>query len=832
MDRPDDPAGPLDGLDDQTLLDLYAAADAEAASVLREALAPLRRREPPPSIDALGERARAVAGSGDDELAWVVAATGLGPRLELAGRPLRGEDVVWELTQASIEPQEDPGLPAEEQAMLLAPQHVDWVGAIVELARAGAGAPADPAAIVAAIERCPEVADVPLDLDDRQLLEHAFELRMPAWQALGLVDDRRRLTEVGAWMLPRAACGAWGSDFDHPSDDEDADDTATEAAVDQLLDGLATWAEDRQLDVDLGWVGTFLDLRATYLDDQLTRWDRQDLQELLLEVGPSKLTAQPDDLPDGLRSLESFLVYLEDEGRFDDGSDPASELLAWLRHATSAVVAAMADRSRWGVSKTFAMRMLEAGVDPSDRAGVQAVMDEFNALPRAERDAVLAHVGPAADLPLQVLPSDEELAELVRGTAIWRQLTGLVAYVGDRLTLTDAGNLRLADARRLAEELGTDDVEAFERRRLGARLRSSRELAGLTRLLELAEEVEAVVREGRTARPGARAAELTQDPLGLWRDVVLAWLRRGFLGGLYADHRVWWSVELDQEVLQLLVTLVEAGRRLPLDGLADALIAAGDAPGETWSAWIRDDVHRWAEELAQAGLVELTSVRTRPDRFGEPRRQGGQVGATTLGTLLLSQVAGAPVHRTGSLRDAAAAELLDELGELPPEVASVEVDRWVAQRGPTAAADAIAASVRGGLQDRVLVAMLAFDRIGAEDARSAVESLVADDVARPYARAWLVQHGLADAELDGAESVDAMVGILAVLSRSGPDAVLAALAQLGPPDDQIELLSQAWRSSDPEALAVLEMVGDLHEDKRVRKAARKAAFKRRSATST
>jgi hypothetical protein len=90
--------------------------------------------------------------------------------------------------------------------------HDVWVGAVVGLVRGGVGASAEPAALVAAINDCPEV-DGTVDPGDADLVELAFEVVVPSWEAVGAVDADRRLTELGAWGLPRALARAWGSDL-------------------------------------------------------------------------------------------------------------------------------------------------------------------------------------------------------------------------------------------------------------------------------------------------------------------------------------------------------------------------------------------------------------------------------------------------------------------------------------------------------------------------------------------------------------------------------------------------------------------------------------------
>jgi hypothetical protein len=52
-----------------------------------------------------------------------------------------------------------------------------------------------------------------VDPDDADLVELAFEVVLPTWEAVGAVDADRRLTALGAWGLPRALARAWGGDL-------------------------------------------------------------------------------------------------------------------------------------------------------------------------------------------------------------------------------------------------------------------------------------------------------------------------------------------------------------------------------------------------------------------------------------------------------------------------------------------------------------------------------------------------------------------------------------------------------------------------------------------
>jgi hypothetical protein len=112
-----------------------------------------------------------------------------------------------------ISMRDETGLDDESEASIMALQHADWLGAILGLVRAGVGASAEPHALIRYINRCPEV-EGGVDAEESFLVEGAFDLVLPAWEAAGAVDSARRLTALGRWGLPRALAWAWNGDFD------------------------------------------------------------------------------------------------------------------------------------------------------------------------------------------------------------------------------------------------------------------------------------------------------------------------------------------------------------------------------------------------------------------------------------------------------------------------------------------------------------------------------------------------------------------------------------------------------------------------------------------
>lgn len=83
----------------------------------------------------------------------------------------------------------------------------DWLGVVIGLSREGIGASTAPTHLVDLVNRCPEVAST-IPKADRPRVEWALAVCTHQWGDLGLTDSER-LTELGAWMIPRMLLAAW-----------------------------------------------------------------------------------------------------------------------------------------------------------------------------------------------------------------------------------------------------------------------------------------------------------------------------------------------------------------------------------------------------------------------------------------------------------------------------------------------------------------------------------------------------------------------------------------------------------------------------------------------
>ena len=184
---------------------LEAEADAAACATLRSALA-RQLALPAPMVERADAAARvraALAGASDPDLVALAHDAGLGdPALvddhELLAR-LAGAFVVPGALLAFA--------PAERDA-LRGLEWADWLGAVIPLVRAGAGADASPMQLVQNINRCPEVTTT-VPKRDAPVVADVFSRMLHAWELTGAIDDQGRLTTLGAWLVPRSLLYAW-----------------------------------------------------------------------------------------------------------------------------------------------------------------------------------------------------------------------------------------------------------------------------------------------------------------------------------------------------------------------------------------------------------------------------------------------------------------------------------------------------------------------------------------------------------------------------------------------------------------------------------------------
>jgi hypothetical protein len=623
---------------------------------------------------------------------------------------------------------------------------------------------------------------------------------------------------------------------------EDADFEEFDAVRDRMTEDFATWLDGQDLaDVEPDVAGTCLQFKLDYLDGRLVHWTRADVAEVMLELFPRKVMADDEYFATVPPSMRAFVRYLDERGLLQ--GDASSLLDDTIIALVPDFEEALDDPANWGMGKRLMSSM--GGLDVDDPATLDDMMERFNALPFEERDAILGGLPGPAPEPI-LLPPLEELEVDAERTVALERMRAFAAYVGDGRMLTQKGNLRLADGRELIDVLGTGDVMDPDYGSRTFKTTSTTELAGVDTTFRIAKHAGfAHVRSGKVVATKKRAGMLADEPLEAIHRTFLGLAELGptslwYEGTYFADP--FWADEIDDGILGFLLTLTAFDEPIPLEDMIDDKWAElfdvygldhldeGDPRSRAWESWFANDVRRLVDLLTDLGLVELTDEEVTTNEWGSAERSGGLVALTPLGAWLLARVVGRPVRHVGELRDADASRLLAEAGELDPEEAFAEIFAWIEARDPRDAAQEICAAMAGAETEILVMGYGALETFEPQDAEAAVRRLVDDAAASPLARIWLVTKGLEPPSLvTDVGSPEALIQVLGVLHDvGGPETLAAAVADLGPPAEQMAMIEPLWRVDLPATASVLDAIGSGHPDKAVAKVARKALFRHRT----
>ncbi|MFE0578055.1 hypothetical protein [Streptomyces sp. NPDC058874] len=398
-----------------------------------------------------------------------------------------------------------------------------------------------------------------------------------------------------------------------------------EAARGLLVDRLARWAGEQGQPVDGFTAEAILDYRhGATADGRLGLWEPRHVEELLLTWLPQNVTELPgEERSDAPGTLRTLLRYLHAAQLADPRGPVLQDSLATVGEFAERHPVAMADRTRWGPAKFWAMTAAEHGVDVRDGAALQRFADRARrgavAYDEQALDAIMerrltgrALSGSArAEPQLPVaLPEDDELRRRAEASKTVAQLRGLTEWAGrDGRPVTATGRLRMADARDLVDVLGTGDKTDG--------VRSSADLPRLGLLVEWAKKARLVrVAKGRLYAV-AKARPVLSDPLQLWLRAFDACfeLRQPLLGA-----RSGWQVEsmlfdVYEDVLpDVLNTLYSLPYPMPWPRLRDTVHLAyrtsfqldggSDLQHGMWLEHADRDLRRVLDLLDDLGAIE------------------------------------------------------------------------------------------------------------------------------------------------------------------------------------------------------------------------------------
>lgn len=122
------------------------------------------------------------------------------------------QDARWlDALAETISPAEEPREgEIESLSAVMALQHADWLGLALGVVHRRPGSALDAELVQADIESLEQIDG---EIEDPEghlaVLEMALLHLIPRWQDVGVLDEHHRLTDRGAWGLPRALHRTW-----------------------------------------------------------------------------------------------------------------------------------------------------------------------------------------------------------------------------------------------------------------------------------------------------------------------------------------------------------------------------------------------------------------------------------------------------------------------------------------------------------------------------------------------------------------------------------------------------------------------------------------------
>jgi hypothetical protein len=635
----------------------------------------------------------------------------------------------------------------------------------------------------------------------------------------------------------------------------------------QLLDEFRPWADEHYGADDGSLVAdadTFLSWRVNYSTGDLSRFTTEDVEEFLLDWAPRKFAVGPAEAPVLCRSVQAMVEFLAVTGRLDGGVAAAARVMMYVDDLTDEVADALGDDTNFGIGKALGgLALFDADGNELPDLGslladgdldvdaLQAALDQrmeaFNSLPfeqrRAHTDAAFAQREPA---PVElgftyVPPTAADVDASAAQSRLLELVDRFVEFVAaDSVKLTDAGNISIADARKLVAALGTGDVLDHSLFGRPKTTRSSTELRWLTLVDDVATYIGAVER---------LRTKLRSDDS--WRDLPVAEratrVVHGVLeaGPLCSRIANWDEAQyahrqlLDDGIPHWLSQALPEGSFLDYEEIEELAVAVTQArftsvrPDALMPDLVASRLSELFEVLEAAGIITWRDLVTRPDRYGiSPVIVSGALTLTPLGRVAMVE----PVRQAGY-----AFATVDDLADPDADGMSVVVAVGSGSLDGDAALaiwrpDSSTAERARLLVDAALAAtqpvhrLVVFELLGRleplDDVRPSVRELL-DSHCSGHAAMFLLDHSLATGEEVGA-FVDIGPFVDMIHTLIDEPAELDRLFRRSQELAHDDLIDDMWRHDQPQTVEVLEALGRHLTDKHLAKAARKAVIKHRS----
>ncbi|MFG1704651.1 hypothetical protein ACFLIM_15810 [Nonomuraea sp. M3C6] len=555
-----------------------------------------------------------------------------------------------------------------------------------------------------------------------------------------------------------------------------------------LLEEFIMWARANAPGSDPELVGPAALWHRLAFSQDLGTWKRADLRNLLLDRIP-KVVEDPDAAADGmLPAVDAYLTFLSQTGRLAKGSDSLAELQAELDDVEDEFVDLMEDL----------LEDVEGDDEGEEEAGDLGDFEPF-----ADELAELDTIRLRPDSELAAAARQAPLVAMARDLAVW---VGSGRRVGEDTLLSDAEVEEALTAVGMPRPQTDGPV--------------SEAVPQLWNIWNLAVDLEFL-------QPGEVGTVAVQDDTAEWpfdedEDVLDAWM----LGLHSVDYG---DPELDDEDLTmalagltrgLLVRLLLAGGSRDLDELAQELAEAAadldELGSDAWEA-AGDPLAPAIDWLIGYGMVEV---------------QDKTLSLTPLGTegvIHLVDDADIEVDARPAIESMSAHELLALSAELPEDEADAEFAAWMRLREPEKAAEELLEAAAEDESD-ALIRVQAASVVGTLGAAAipAWQEALKQPSLRPYAATHLSQLEIEGAPEPTQDDTHWLILDMWTISAGlGRSEFVSSLRDIGP-DMVNSLLEVIWKIPHAHVEELLDLISQVHPDKQVAKAARRALFRARS----
>lgn len=181
-------------------------------------------------------------------------------------------------------------------------------------------------------------------------------------------------------------------------DDGDWDESEVSQYCEDLFQAFAESPEGEQAQEKfegVGWTTAFLDYAFSYLGVAPSQMSRADVNKILFELFPRKVSTKPETASVIVGELRLFFEYLDREHSLPNAKEILQDL---TKEAASQLESAMSDSSNFGIAKSMVMGGRAAGFDMSSQEGLAEFMQAYNSsIAQQHGDTDLKNAEPPAE---------------------------------------------------------------------------------------------------------------------------------------------------------------------------------------------------------------------------------------------------------------------------------------------------------------------------------------------------------------------------------------------------------------------------------------------------